>query len=140
MCKEKTQHLNLLSEPAERQGKFVWDWFGDNTPVFIFGSLSTHSAVWEQSVSPDQTSKAEEKYTQQPPTPKEVLSAWGPTFLSTRRRLARRQRWCLNLHADPEPVRIQQPRYAQTETGCPASCSACAGGLNEHVRPQGFSQ
>lgn len=31
--------------------------------------LSTHSAVWEQSVSPDQTSKAEQKYTPTTPYP-----------------------------------------------------------------------
>lgn len=65
--------------------------FRDYSPVFVFESLSTHSGVWEQSGSPDETSKAEGKYTPRPPTPKEGLSVWGPTFLSTQRRLAWRQ-------------------------------------------------
>lgn len=76
--------------------------------------------------------RLKENRPRKPPTPKGGLSAWGLTFLTTQRRLAWRQWWCLNLHADPESVRIPQPSYAQSEQGCTA---ACAGGLNEHVRP-----
>lgn len=120
----------VKSRVTERQGEYAWGCFRDKKTVFVFESLSTHSAVWEQSGSPDKTSKAEGKYTPQPPSPKEGLSVWGPTFLSTQRRLARRQRWGLNLHSDPGSVRIPQPSYSW----------AGAGGLNEPVRPRGFSQ
>lgn len=106
--------------------------YRDNTiHQCLYLSLSTHSAMWEQSVSPDQTSKAEEKYGPQLPTPEEVLSVWGPALLSTQRRLAWRRRWC------PGLVRIPEPSSAAPETGCSFLVNLCRLG---HVTPQGFSQ
>lgn len=66
-------------------------------------SLSTHSAVWEQSLSPDQTCRAEAQHTPQPhpPSPEDALSARGPAFLSTQRWSAWRQRCCWNPRAGP---------------------------------------
>lgn len=125
-----------INEKQKGHGDREHFWGGclrDNAPMFIFEFVHT---VWEQSVSPDQTSKAEETYTPQPPTPEEVLSVWGPTFLSTQRRLARTQSCCLNLHVDPGLVKVPQPSFARPETGC----TACARGFSAHVRPQGFSQ
>lgn len=125
-----------MNENGHRDRENLWGCFRNNRPVFVFEFVHTHTAVWEQSVSPDQTAKAEEKYTPQAPTPEEVLSVWGPTFLSTQWRLARRQRRCLNVHADPGSVRIQ-PSSARPQTGCTASRLSCAGGFSVHARPRG---